>query len=517
MRTRYPFFLAAAFYAVLVCIFTAQSLPLTAGHLTYGLDDAYIHLAVAKQLAFHGVWGNSSAGFSGVSSSLLWTLLVALLFRIFGNFEILPYILNIVFGIVLLWVLEKLWQRIGLQPLWRIFLFAIAFCAVPLASEPIIGMEVSLECLIVAAFLYAIIFWTDRPSKREEIILVVLALLLGAVRYECIAVVEIVAFGFLFRGEWLRSLMMAVAGVLPATIYAFIAVGNGGSPVPNTLFLKSVDIETILRFLPNGWELIITLIAVAIAGWLLLLLISQFVRRLVPMWKPSGKLLASIASIISAVILIALSNSGQQFERYRAFGYLDLVIVLGLVLQIVLSQPVVHRSKIYFAATALCVLCIVALLAPKFFFYVDKTPVSSKNIWDEQIQMARFVERYYAMKPVVLIDIGAVSYFTDSPVIDIIGLGTDSIARLRLKNGDVSNVLNPFLDRTAAPLAITYPILLYEPDSNWKKVGSLEMENSYVCASEHIDFYALHNSDTAWLRSSLADFAPRTTSKVVIY
>ena len=50
----------------------------TGGALVYALDDAYIHLAMARNFAEHGTWGINPDGFANTTSSLLWTLLLSL-------------------------------------------------------------------------------------------------------------------------------------------------------------------------------------------------------------------------------------------------------------------------------------------------------------------------------------------------------------------------------------------------------------------------------------------------------
>src|SRR6266851_2122500 len=50
------------------------SLARTQWHLVYPLDDAYIHMAIAKNLAQHGVWGVTSHEFTSCSSSPLWII-----------------------------------------------------------------------------------------------------------------------------------------------------------------------------------------------------------------------------------------------------------------------------------------------------------------------------------------------------------------------------------------------------------------------------------------------------------
>ena len=61
-------------YTVLVAALIAEVFVKT-GHFVYPLDDAYIHLALAEQLA-HGQYGTNPGEFSSPSSSLLWPFLL---------------------------------------------------------------------------------------------------------------------------------------------------------------------------------------------------------------------------------------------------------------------------------------------------------------------------------------------------------------------------------------------------------------------------------------------------------
>src|ERR1041385_85438 len=68
----WPATLAVAVFLIsLVCALRA-GLRSTEGRLVYALDDAYIHMAVAKNLAEAGVWGCTPFHFSSSSSSPLW-------------------------------------------------------------------------------------------------------------------------------------------------------------------------------------------------------------------------------------------------------------------------------------------------------------------------------------------------------------------------------------------------------------------------------------------------------------
>lgn len=56
----------------------------TGANFAYALDDAYIHMAMAKNLAHHGVMGATRFEFTSSSSSPLWTLLLTVAFVVSG-------------------------------------------------------------------------------------------------------------------------------------------------------------------------------------------------------------------------------------------------------------------------------------------------------------------------------------------------------------------------------------------------------------------------------------------------
>src|SRR5258708_2928117 len=77
------------------------------GVFSYPLDDSYIHLAVAKNLAQSGVWGISGHEFASAASSILFPLLLAVIFKIFGVYTILPFVINFCAAIIFIIVAQK--------------------------------------------------------------------------------------------------------------------------------------------------------------------------------------------------------------------------------------------------------------------------------------------------------------------------------------------------------------------------------------------------------------------------
>ncbi len=70
------------------------------GQLTYPLDDTYITMAMARNLAFHGVWGITRSAFAPSSSCPGFLLILAAVYRLTGPTVWAPLILSLAFGLL---------------------------------------------------------------------------------------------------------------------------------------------------------------------------------------------------------------------------------------------------------------------------------------------------------------------------------------------------------------------------------------------------------------------------------
>lgn len=91
----------------------------TGGLLVYPLDDSYIHLAVARTLAQTGVWGVNPWHFASASSSPGWTLMLAVVARLFGSHLMTPIVLNLMFVVGVMFTVDYGFDRLAPKgPLW---------------------------------------------------------------------------------------------------------------------------------------------------------------------------------------------------------------------------------------------------------------------------------------------------------------------------------------------------------------------------------------------------------------
>ncbi|MGE5530546.1 MAG: hypothetical protein ACM3VW_00345, partial [Bacteroidota bacterium] len=210
------------------------------GHNLYTLDDPYIHMAMARNLAQHGVWGITQYSFSGSSSSLLWTLLLAGLFRIIGLQAWLPLALNVLSagGIVLL--LSHIMPRPRTAGDAVVSAAAMAGIAIltPLPSLVFFGMENTLHVLLAVALCYVASRELTAPSSKPHLLLPALAMLAVMARLESLFIVSGIMILLAVRRQWSNALLTGAAAILPVVVYGLISRYHGWMWLPNSVLVK---------------------------------------------------------------------------------------------------------------------------------------------------------------------------------------------------------------------------------------------------------------------------------------
>ena len=149
-----PLILAVVLFSISLLILTKDSLNRNQGHLVYALDDGYIHMATAKNLAEFGVWGVTRYEFSSNSSSLLWTVVLAAVYWVFGPSEVAPFILNILFCVLSLVVVARFLREMQLPGGVTGILLVAAVYTGTMPILVFVGMEHGLEVFLDILFIY---------------------------------------------------------------------------------------------------------------------------------------------------------------------------------------------------------------------------------------------------------------------------------------------------------------------------------------------------------------------------
>jgi len=205
----------------------------TGGAVTYSLDDAYIHMAIAKNLARHGVWGATPFHFASSSSSLIWTALLGLVYFLTGVHEITPLVVNVACALLTLWVADRYLVRWGAADGLRATALVGLVIAGPLPGMVLLGMEHILHILLTVWFAGAAIDALSKDQRAPAVTdpgwgtLCALGMLASTSRYEGLFLVAIVGLMFVIRGWWLRAVALGVVSALPTVAFGVVSMLNG--------------------------------------------------------------------------------------------------------------------------------------------------------------------------------------------------------------------------------------------------------------------------------------------------
>ena len=131
--------LLATFLPILLIEF--RVIHFTQGIFVYPIDDTFIHMQVAKNLSAHGNWGITASQFGSASSSIFYTVLLSLLFTVFGANMFIPLVINCIAGVILLYILQKRLKYYGINATGQIIILLLIIFLTPL---PILIMRIAM-------------------------------------------------------------------------------------------------------------------------------------------------------------------------------------------------------------------------------------------------------------------------------------------------------------------------------------------------------------------------------------
>jgi hypothetical protein len=219
--------------------YLASQIASMQGAISFASDDAYLRLAIARNLALTGTWGIHPGEFASTVGTLIWPLLLAGLDWIVGAHKTAPLFLNAALSCALVVCLDRIARRI-FSNLWlRFFAIVLAVAILPLAPLTMEGMEHVLQLVLIAVLLESLLR-VQNQARGGGTGVIITALLLTATRYEGILVVALAAVGLaaVSRKHAPLALAALLAGALPIVLYAWISYRYGWMPVPNDVYFR---------------------------------------------------------------------------------------------------------------------------------------------------------------------------------------------------------------------------------------------------------------------------------------
>jgi hypothetical protein len=520
----WPLIAAVAVLWSAVAAFSLLSIRRNEGHFAYALDDAYIHMAIAKNLAQHRVWGLSQYGFNSSSSSLLWTSLLALVYCLFGVNEITPFVLNLIFATSVCGLAHVLLRKFRLHDAFILAALLLLIFITPLISLIFSGLEHILHTLISIAFVYcsANALAGQKSTSPGRPFWLLLAPLLVMARYEGLFMVLIVGCLLVLRGQVKCALLLFGLGILPVTLYGLFSVAHGWYFLPNSVLLKGnapkltslrallgLAVYTYHQLWENRHVLMLVLAALAI------LCFQQ--SRSADRPRGSAAAMMTIILIATTLLHVLFARTGW-FYRYEAYlvalGIFVAAASLGECLPARLPARINATLAPGYGAWALLVLLVMAPFILRAKAALAIVPRATTNIYQQQYQMGRFVREFYQGDAIAANDIGAVNYLAEIKCLDLVGLGSLDVAKAKQAGCYTTRQIRDLARSKQVRIAIVYDHWLQRDGiggvpPEWIKVGQWKISDNVVCGGDTVSFYAVDPSAADRLRRDLGAFADR--------
>ncbi len=502
------------------------------GHLAYALDDSYIHMAIAKNFSQHGVWGVTRYEFTSSSSSLFWTLLLSVVYLVFGVHEASPLILNITSAtlIVLLvyWILSKHSSPFGLLYIFLILLGMIF--ATPLPALIFTGQEHTLHALITIFFVYlsakALSEEAFRSLAFDSVLLLVVAPVLTLIRYEGLFLVLVVCTLFILRKRWAYSLSLGALAIVPIGVYGIISVAHGWFWLPNSVLLKGTlpDLTSAKAIITLVYSRYLQLLATPHILFIVIAALILYVFRFKKekgIWE-HGQIMV-VVFIATTLLHLQFARTGW-FYRYEAYLVGLGIFVVGTSLREYLPQElqieIDSKSLLRYAGLAFLIFLIVSPFVVRGTISVSEIPQATTNTYEQQYQIGLFVREFYQGQAVAATDIGAINYLADIKCLDLVGLGNVEVARAKRGGYYDGQHISELAESEHVGIAVGYDYLFKrdetkETQSQWTKVGQWKILNNVVCGQNAVVFYAVDPSEVDGLIENLRTFSSQLPKGVV--
>lgn len=466
----------------------------------YSTDDTYIHMAIARNLAYYNVWSTNHEFFTSSSSSFLYTILLAAGFKFFGDHQYYPYVLNFVPYFLLFVVIYKYYaSQISKQKFLAVNIFlALLF---PL---PIFAMEHSLHVLFVLLFLLE--FDKFIAGTKNFLLLCLLAFILTMIRYESMFILFSAFLILAYHKKIFPAILLMIIGFSPIVIYGLYSLQHGSYFLPNTLVTKGNFIEL------NAQGIIAFIIKVVFDFTVNIHFTVYVILVALYLWKQRFKtthwsflivLLTSGAHLLFAGIL--------HFYRYEAYLIVPVVIYFILYFYDNVSE-FTYSSKWITALKFIFIVSIVFRLG----FNIWIIQMAPKNIYEQQIQFSKFLKKYYDKQPVLVHDIGYLAFTTDVKIYDIAGIATLDVASTKTKKFHFKpGFIEAQQQKYGFTVGVFYDIFAENGmPKSWIKAGEWKISHNRVCGLSKINFYAVDSAHYNILQQQLKDFAPFVNKNV---
>jgi len=501
MKKYSPFLICTALLLVFVALLEMQALHRTGGHFCYPLDDAFIHMSVAKNLAVSHVWGVTNSGWVSTSSSPFYTLVLTLSYIIVGVNIYSPFIISLLGGILVMYALSReLNNNSTLTNQQKILVMIVTMILAVIPSLSLSGMEHTLQISFTLFFVHAAATYIVSDDKKISFWPVaMLAALMVFTRYENVFLVGSVCGILLLRKKIAPAFLIGAASIVPVVLFGIFFYSKGGFPIPNSVLIKG---NTNFKSIAGG-QISLPALSMSLGGILIVACLVAYDRMKRGLYDRDFYLVAIF--IITTFFHSVFAQFGWFF-RYEAYL---IVLAVSQLLKMFLQEfnwkEWRKPATLIFGAFTI-VMC--SNLVLRVANAQRKTAGAIHNIYDQQYQMGKFVEEYYNGQAIAANDIGAISYFGDIKTLDLWGLANNEVTKARKDNYYNTAFLRELVKKNDTKLIMIYDSW-FKPDisQDWVKVARWYLPYNVICGDDMVTFYAPNAAAAGMLKQNLLQYA----------
>jgi len=404
----------------------------------FPLDDTWIHLTYARNLAEHGEWAFRLGERSAASTAPLWTVLLSIGYLL----DLAPYSWTYFLGWVVLTLLgiqaenkaRKLIESYKPRIPWVGLFFVLAW---HLTWSAVSGMETLLHGFIIFVILGELI-----SGSRRYLTLGLLAGLSIWVRPDGLTLLGPILFtAFFNENSWsargqaiLKALVGFGALFFPYLLFNLLLSGN---PMPNTFYAKQAEYKDFWLSKSLGERLIDYLLPIIASPFIVLvpgaiLWVSKNLR------ERNWGAISGVIWFIGYIGIYFLRLPAYQHGRYiiPAFPMLYLWGMLGMVEFV--NSAKANKRIVFLWSVLTGILCLI-------FGFIAARQNAYDVYWieSEMVTTAKWVEENIPPDAILAVhDIGVLGYYVQNPILDLAGLITPDVVPFIRNEDQLAEYLN---------------------------------------------------------------------------
>ncbi len=495
---RGPLFGAGAFLAVSAIVF-ATVISATGGVFSFTLDDPYIHLAMAEEIA-RGGYGVNPGEPASASSSVIYPYLLAGLLKL-GLGQAGALLVNLVTGAVSAALLVRLAEAAGFadavrRPAATATGAVAAVLLLNLAGLAFTGMEHGVHAALGLVALWGLVR-LERDGRPSAWLIAVLVLA-PLVRFEGAAILAAGALALAMRGRGREAATAVALGAAGLALFGWSLHARGLPWLPSSVLAKAADgahgpgAQLLENLRAPGASVVEIAIVAAVAAEVL-----------------GGRLARPRPAAVFAVLVLAAQMAVGTFGvRYNGWlhRYDGWAVVLAGGTLLLAAGELGRRLPPRLRAPAGAAAAVIAgvLLLPYLRTTLD-TPLNARSIRLQQREMHRFAAEVLRA-PVAVNDLGWVSWRNDHYVLDLWGLASEPARRARQGGAPPG-----WMDRLARGAGVR-AVMIYDGwfgaavPAGWVRLGELRARVP-LSVNPRVTFYAVDARAAPAVRAAVATWA----------